>query len=270
MAPLRVARVASSLPLQKLLYYNYYYALAFGLSHIFFVVWKSLSLRLEPADAIALPVLVALWILFETLRLRLGYSGNLTEKVPEMAAFWLLTVLPQLPLTVFLSFVQISALMPFDVALGIPMVLLQAAQLRPGLSTVRLFIRKQTADFYRVCQEEALAKEENMLQHTGGGNGGGGAGGRLRGLGPRVGAHPASYSASPVHADSAPLSEGALDQAMGGVTAASVAREGARALLAGGGAGTTAPGGIVAATTAAAAAGTGMPMPVRGGGVKGE
>ena len=42
-------------------------------------------------------VLVATTII-EITRLYLGYLGNLTEKVPELAGFWLLTVLLQLPM----------------------------------------------------------------------------------------------------------------------------------------------------------------------------
>ena len=46
-------------------------------------------------------ILVAV-IIIELVRLYLGYLGNLTEKVPELAGFWLLTILLQLPLQGFL------------------------------------------------------------------------------------------------------------------------------------------------------------------------
>ena len=52
-------------------------------------------------------VLVVVYIVMaciETTRLYLGYSGNLQEKVPELAGFWLVTLLMQLPLTCFLLF----------------------------------------------------------------------------------------------------------------------------------------------------------------------
>ena len=48
-------------------------------------------------------ILVAV-IIIEVVRLYLGYLGNLTEKVPELAGFWLLTILLQLPLQGFLLF----------------------------------------------------------------------------------------------------------------------------------------------------------------------
>ena len=36
----------------------------------------------------------------QVVRLYLGYLGNLGEKVPELAGFWLLTILLQLPMQV--------------------------------------------------------------------------------------------------------------------------------------------------------------------------
>jgi transmembrane protein 17 len=209
---LRVVSVASSMPLQKLLHFNSFYAFAYGASHIALSVWKGTQLQLGEPARIAQPILAAVWILVEILRLRLGYSGNLGGKVPELAAFWLLTILPQLPLTVFMSFIQIEALMPLEIAVGIPMTLFLAGELRLGLITVRDFIRNQTADFYRVCQEEALAREARA---------------RPRGAG---------YSLSGVSA-------GDLDRAMSGVGVTAVMREGARALAG-------RPNGIVMETTA--------------------
>ncbi|XP_057236579.1 transmembrane protein 17 isoform X2 [Malurus melanocephalus] len=52
-------------------------------------------------------ILVTIMILVsltELIRLYLGYVGNLLEKVPELAGFWLLTLLPQLPVILFLLF----------------------------------------------------------------------------------------------------------------------------------------------------------------------
>ncbi|XP_014164431.2 transmembrane protein 17 [Geospiza fortis] len=52
-------------------------------------------------------ILVTVMILVsltELIRLYLGYVGNLLEKVPELAGFWLLTLLPQLPIILFLLF----------------------------------------------------------------------------------------------------------------------------------------------------------------------
>ena len=51
---------------------------------------------------ILVTLLVATTII-EITRLYLGYLGNLTEKVPELAGFWLLTVLLQFPMVILNS-----------------------------------------------------------------------------------------------------------------------------------------------------------------------
>jgi hypothetical protein len=87
--PLRVARVAASLSLQQLLYYNAFYSLAYGAAHIVLCVWKVAILHVPTEDVerlIVLPVFVPLWSVIEALRLRLGYVGNLSEKVRARAA----------------------------------------------------------------------------------------------------------------------------------------------------------------------------------------
>lgn len=77
-------------------------------------------------------------------------------QVPEASAFWLLTLLPQVPAVLFLTFAQPMGL-PLDTAAGILQVIVTLAQLHYGFHVVRTFIRKQTLDFYRLCVEEGLA-----------------------------------------------------------------------------------------------------------------
>jgi hypothetical protein len=168
---------------------------------------------------------------------RLSFPPRPQTQVPELSAFWLLTILPQLVIVVYMSFAQQSVPVPLDVAVGIPMVAFLLLELRHGFTTVRGFIRKQTSDFYRSVAEEALAKEteargtaRRALGQTyaytalprGGGGGGGGGGGSLD-----------------------------LDGAMATVGARTIAAEGARALAAGVGLGATTDGTAVARDLAA-------------------
>jgi transmembrane protein 17 len=44
----------------------------------------------------------ALLVVFEIIRLYLGYVGNLNERVPELTGFWLITIMIQLPMCIFL------------------------------------------------------------------------------------------------------------------------------------------------------------------------
>ncbi|XP_041260305.1 transmembrane protein 17 [Onychostruthus taczanowskii] len=94
--------ILSSLPLQMSLYFNVY----------FFPFWWLITVAILYMKYPALSdyykfILVTVMILVsltELIRLYLGYVGNLLEKVPELAGFWLLTLLPQLPIILFLLF----------------------------------------------------------------------------------------------------------------------------------------------------------------------
>jgi transmembrane protein 17 len=112
--------VVASLALQKLLYFNAFYAAAFAVAHIALCIYKLVFIRTSTLTRFALPVIVALWCACELLRLRLGYHGNLREKVPELSAFWLISVFPQLPLVVYLSYAQPAGdRVPLDLAVGL-------------------------------------------------------------------------------------------------------------------------------------------------------
>ena len=62
----------------------------------------------------------------QVVRLYLGYLGNLGERVPELAGFWLLTILLQLPMQVFIKAAQCTSFIRFLFA-GLP-----PLQHRPG------------------------------------------------------------------------------------------------------------------------------------------
>ena len=247
---LRVVRVASSLPLQKLLYFNALFSLAFGASHAASAAWKVLHARLaSPLSALVLPLTVIVWAALEAVRLRYAFQGNLHEQVPALSAFWLLSVLPQAPLVGYMSVLSFEPRLRLqvDLLMGAGALLFIALELYFTFGTIRALIRKQTADFYLGCREDARAadfareqaaraeaagaarrrEEEDELERlqggerererSGGGGGGGGGGGDGGG-------------------DALPQAE--LDAAVAaGVGFASVAREGVRALVGGGGGG---------------------------------
>ncbi|KAJ7344964.1 hypothetical protein JRQ81_000914 [Phrynocephalus forsythii] len=92
--------IVSSLPLQMSLYFNL----------CFFPFWWASSVVMLQLKYPVLPdyykfilvTVIILTSLIEIIRLYLGYMGNLQEKVPELAGFWLLSLLLQLPLILFL------------------------------------------------------------------------------------------------------------------------------------------------------------------------
>ncbi|XP_043267448.1 transmembrane protein 17B-like [Venturia canescens] len=92
--------VRSSLPLQIALYTNVW----------IFCIWFLISLASLDSKYfhlsslykfITIAVLIV-YSVFECARLYFGYLGNLADKIPELASFWLISTLLQLPLILFM------------------------------------------------------------------------------------------------------------------------------------------------------------------------
>uniref|UniRef100_A0A3B3CV08 Transmembrane protein 17 n=1 Tax=Oryzias melastigma TaxID=30732 RepID=A0A3B3CV08_ORYME len=105
-------RVQFSLLLQMSLYFNMW----------FFPWWwicETIMLHLKyPAlpdyYKFILVTVLLLMTLIEVIRLYLGYAGNLQEKVPELAGFWLLSILLQFPLVLFQLFNEALLIQPLE------------------------------------------------------------------------------------------------------------------------------------------------------------
>lgn len=106
--------------------------------------------------AIVTPILTFVFGVVEIARLRLGYSGNLRERVPELSAFLLLTCFPSIPFVGFLTFGQVPML-PREPIIGVPLLLILIAEVVFAYRGVRMLIKKQTAQFFRLCQEAPAA-----------------------------------------------------------------------------------------------------------------
>ena len=86
--------------------------------------------------------------IIEITRLYLGYLGNLGEKVPELAGFWLLTVLLQLPMQGFLLFNEDLVILPMERAANILMVIVVLLELVIGFIALRKITRHQAKKFH--------------------------------------------------------------------------------------------------------------------------
>eukprot|EP01036_Dinobryon_divergens_P023605 gene23605-31968_t len=95
---------------------------------------------------------LAIWTAIEPFRLYYGFSGNLRERVPDLAAYLLISVFPQLPLVIYLAFFQ-PVLFPIDPIMGSLMFIFLVVQVIFGLQTIRKLIRFQTIQFMRLCEE---------------------------------------------------------------------------------------------------------------------
>merc|ERR1711953_1603510 len=138
-------QVVSSLPLQLVLYFNVIY-FPFWLGVTVMVMTIKYHLLNYLYKFVPVTVIVAV-IIIELVRLYLGYLGNLTEKVPELAGFWLLTILLQLPLQAFLLFNTDLILVPVEKAAGSVMLVLVVAELICGFLALRRITRQQAARF---------------------------------------------------------------------------------------------------------------------------
>ncbi|XP_054893939.1 transmembrane protein 17B isoform X1 [Poeciliopsis prolifica] len=104
--------VLSSLQLQMSLYFNMWFFPCWWVSESVMLHLKYPALP-EYYKFILVTVLL-LMTLIEAIRLYLGYAGNLQEKVPELAGFWLLTILLQLPLILFQLFNEAILVQPLE------------------------------------------------------------------------------------------------------------------------------------------------------------
>lgn len=108
---------------------------------------------MNPIMKFIVPIFSGIWVLVEAIRLWLGFSGNLRERVPELAAFVLLTVFPQIPIMLLLGFIAVDRV-PADAVTAAPQIVFLVLEAVVSFRTVRALMRKQTAEFFRACQTD--------------------------------------------------------------------------------------------------------------------
>ncbi|XP_041892680.1 transmembrane protein 17 [Corvus kubaryi] len=139
--------ILSSLPLQMSLYFNVY----------FFPFWWLITVAilylkypvLSDYYKFILVTIMILVSLTELIRLYLGYVGNLLEKVPELAGFWLLTLLPQLPIILFLLFNEGLKIHSLERAVHIIFAAFLSFQVVAAFFTLRRMVNTLAARFRR-------------------------------------------------------------------------------------------------------------------------
>ncbi|KAJ8002957.1 hypothetical protein DPEC_G00164350 [Dallia pectoralis] len=138
--------VVSSLPLQMSLFFNMSF---FPLWLISEVVMLHLKYPVLPDYyKFILTTIVILMTLIEAIRLYLGYTGNLQEKVPELAGFWLLSLLLQFPLILFLLFNQAVLTQPLEIGVHIILALFILTQAISGFAALRGMVRHKESHFH--------------------------------------------------------------------------------------------------------------------------
>lgn len=98
----------------------------------------------------------------EILRIYLGYFGNLTEKIPEVAAFWMLSILLQLPMQTFLIASSQLLLKPIEYTVQGIMIVFLLSQLFIGYFALRSAARHQAKKFHLLRLNKSKKAEVNL------------------------------------------------------------------------------------------------------------
>lgn len=138
--------LVTSLPLQIALYFNVY----------FFPFWLltcvvMLSLKFHHLTQLFQFVSITIYIVIsgtEAMRLYLGYLGNLQERVPELAGFWLLTLVLQLPLCVFLLAARGAKPTPSEIGVHIVFLIFLLSEITIGFFALKVMSRQQVMKFH--------------------------------------------------------------------------------------------------------------------------
>ncbi|XP_034025372.1 transmembrane protein 17A [Thalassophryne amazonica] len=155
-----VNELVSHLPLQMLLYFNVFYFPCWWFSAVFMLEVK-FSYLLGYYQALLITAIILLTVT-EVVRLYLGYVGNLKEKVPELAAFWVLSFMFQLPLLLFFLTDEGIIILPLERAVHGIYLLFLLTQILTSLLALKTMTRKLILLFHL-----RQFGEVESLRHTG-------------------------------------------------------------------------------------------------------
>lgn len=154
---------SSSLPLQMLLYFNVCFFPCWLFSLTFILPCLAPKSGTEPV--ILLVFAFAAKAIIEFVRLYLGYAGNLAERMPELTAFSLTTIIFQIPLSIFLLIYPlvregIGVRMPLIAAVEIIYIVFLIFEGIFGVYAVRIMVAAQSSRFHYRQFEEILSANE--------------------------------------------------------------------------------------------------------------
>ncbi|XP_020601735.1 transmembrane protein 17-like isoform X2 [Orbicella faveolata] len=154
--------IVSNLALQMSLYFNVYFSPFWYTTCIVMLVAK--YSKLDSVYKFITIVIYVAMALVEVARLYLGYAGNLQEKVPQLAGFWILTLVLQLPLTLMLLLNESMLIMPMERAVNIIMALFVLFETVQGYRVIKSMIEQQISKFH-VQQFDDLTELQEMQEH---------------------------------------------------------------------------------------------------------
>ncbi|XP_063974922.1 transmembrane protein 17B-like [Diachasmimorpha longicaudata] len=138
--------IKSSLPLQMALYFNLWLFPVW-----FFIIFLGIDAKYYYLSSLYKFITVTLYVTISTLeciRLWFGYLGNLVEKIPELASFWLLSTLLQFPLMMFMFWDENMQLFFIErLATGL-MIVLVIAEIISGTIALKNIAEHHSKRFY--------------------------------------------------------------------------------------------------------------------------
>ncbi|XP_043096056.1 transmembrane protein 17A [Puntigrus tetrazona] len=140
------AEVSSHLPLQMLLYFNIFFFPFWWISEVLMLLLKFCYLPLYYKCLLVTGIVLI--SAFEGLRMYLGYAGNLKEKVPELAGFWLISLLFQLPILLFFISDEDTIILPLERAVHSLYLGFLLGELLASFLALRVMTRKLAQRFH--------------------------------------------------------------------------------------------------------------------------
>ncbi|XP_067911659.1 transmembrane protein 17-like isoform X2 [Heterodontus francisci] len=158
--------MVSSLPLQMALYFNVFFFPFWWLSEVAMLELKYSMLPGYYQWLLFAAVIIL--TLIECVRLSLGYTGNLQEKLPELAGLWLLSFTIQLPIILFLLTDKSIIILPLEQAVHILYFTFLVFELVAAFQALRKMTNQLATRFYlQQFQESECSQRRNRSQETG-------------------------------------------------------------------------------------------------------
>eukprot|EP01135_Chromosphaera_perkinsii_P010661 Nk52_evm61s2192 gene=Nk52_evmTU61s2192 len=137
--------VASSLWLQVLMYCSVLYYPIF-LAGLVVVLAEKFSTLDEETRGLAIAFVLVLLVI-EPLRIYFGYVGNLSERIPELSIFWILSFVIQLPVSLYSILGGQYKVTAFDKVANIVFLLFLVPEIFIGYTTLKKLRGSQSAKF---------------------------------------------------------------------------------------------------------------------------
>ena len=151
--------LVASLPLQMCLYFNLLFLPCWAA--VLAVVFHTKLDRMDFLSRYIYVTVAAGALLMELARLYVGYMGNLREDVPDLAGFWLITLLLACPLHGILLFNSGALRLAPELAVVGPQAVFVVTELALGYVAVRRLAQHQVRKFHaaNAAREEELKAE---------------------------------------------------------------------------------------------------------------